>query len=119
MTTLTGPATNTAVRATGTMSFEQATVATGALANAASKATVSAAQQVGARLLNNYARYAAGSGVAGTLYGALTPLEPSDADISFNPITTSFEVGNLLGATSYIKCFDFPKPITSKLVESK
>ena len=120
MGTLTGPATNAVgsqgarIGGLGTMTAEQGFIATGSLArttaSTASNATLSASRNLGARIITNYGGFSASTGTAGFLTGSLTPLEPSDANISPNPITAPFQVGNLLGgiATSQIPSFDNP-----------
>jgi hypothetical protein len=120
MKTLTGPATVRSVQqqataqAAGTMGFAEAVTLTGTLARTttttASNATLSASQNIGTRVLTNYGGFSAATGTAGFLTGALTPLEPSDADISLNPLLAPFQVGNLLGgiATSEVPSFGNP-----------
>ena len=101
MSTLTGPATNAAVRNAGSMGFADATVATGALARAtvttASSATLSASQNVAANIISNYTRFAVTTGSAGLGIGLATDLQPGDANLSMNPFTLPFEIGNLAG----------------------
>ena len=107
MKTLTGPATNTLgsqgaqIGGTGVMTAEQGFIATGTLARTtatnASNASLSASQNFGAFALKNYARFSEATFGAGLIYGAATPLEPSDANISMNPFILPFQAGNLLG----------------------
>ena len=107
MNTLTGPATNTLgsqgakIGGTGVMTAEQGFIATGTLARTtatnASNASLSASQNFGAFALKNYARFSEATFGAGLIYGAATPLEPSDANISMNPFILPFQAGNLLG----------------------
>ena len=123
MNTLTGPATNTLgsqgakIGGTGVMTAEQGFIATGTLARTtatnASNATLSASQNTGARVLTNYGGFSAATGTAGFLTGALTPLEPSDANISLNPLLTPFQVGNLLGGIATSEVPSFRNPFSS------
>ena len=125
MNTLTGPATNAAgsqgARIGGqlAMTAEQGFIATGTIARTtattASNASLSASQNIGARIITNYAGFTAATGAAGFLTGALTPLEPSDSDLSMNPFMLPFQAGNLLGgiATSNVPSFSNPSGITN------
>ena len=101
MNTLTGPATSATVRNAGTMGFAEATTATGTLATraaaGASNLTLSASQNFGSRAIAAYGTYSAVTFAGGTIAGALTPLEPSDATISINPLALPYQAGNLYG----------------------
>jgi RHS repeat-associated protein len=116
--TLTGPATSAAVRDAGTMGFAEATAATGTLATraaaGASNLTLSASQNFGSRATAAYGTYSAVTFAGGTIAGALTPLEPSDATISINPLALPYQAGNLYGgllAESF--SFSNPQPVSN------
>lgn len=94
------PARTTVIR-TGTMQFDDAVIATGNLARTSvastSSASLSTSQSLGAQIFSNYTRFAVTTGSAGLGLGLATDLQPNDANLSLNPFTLPFEIGNLAG----------------------
>jgi hypothetical protein len=93
------------------MGFAEATAMTGTLARttarATSNATLSASQNMGATAIRNYRRFTELTFGAGFAVGAMTDLQPGDANLSMNPFSLPYEAGNLLGGlvTSEVPIF--------------
>jgi RHS repeat-associated protein len=98
MNTLTGPATRSAVRNAGTMSFEAGNAGLSLMTQAGTQATTNALRQFASQALSYGGVYTAGTFVGGGITGLLTPTDASSLFPSGNPLMAPFEAGNLAGS---------------------
>ena len=98
MNTLTGPATSSAVRNAGTMSFEAGNAGLSLMTQAGTQAATNALRQFASQALSYGGVYTAGTFVGGGITGLLTPTDASSLFPSGNPLMAPFEAGNLAGS---------------------
>ena len=97
MNTLTGPATRSAVRNAGTMSFEAGNAGLSLMTQAGTQATTNALRQFASQALSYGGAYTGVSFATGAAVGLMTETDVSSSFPSGNPLFLPFEGGNQVG----------------------